>query len=88
MAPIVSRRQGKEQGIRAICVARRGLSLAPSQQQQQRQQQGSLQMRKEMRKEIATFSTLLLQAAAYVDFIESLSWLVCGGDVQQCLLPK
>jgi len=45
MAPIVSRRQGKEQGIRAICVARRGLSLAPSQQQQQRQQQGSLQMK-------------------------------------------
>lgn len=31
-----------------------------------------------MRKEVATFSTLLLQAAAYTEFIESPSWLVRG----------
>lgn len=38
--------------------------------------------------EVATFSTLLLQAAAYVGCIESQSWLVCRGDIQQRLLPE
>ena len=88
MAPVGSRKQGREWGTRAICAAHRGLSLASSQQQQQWQQRWSFQARKEMRKGVATFSTLLLQAAAYVEFIESPSWLFCGGDVQQCLLPK
>lgn len=81
-------REGSGTPGQSVLPTCRGLSLTPSQQQQQWQQQRSFQARKEIKKEVDTFSTLLLQAAAYVEFIESPTWLVCGGDIQQCLLPK
>lgn len=82
MAPVGSKKHWRERWSREIC---RTLSLSPSQHCQQWQQLKSCKARKEMRTVVAAFSTLLLQAAAKVGFLESPPWLVCGGNIQQCL---